>query len=212
MCQVFDVSVRRRELWMDSMSSRVRAPRVRSSGRNLSMIRATTMASSEARWWLNFGRSSRFETMSSLKRFRSGSRSWLRARVSRNTGSKRRPWRRAVAFMKPVSKEALCATRGRPAAKAMKASSATFSSGAAATSASRMPVSSVISGGMGMPGFTKVLNSAMTSGPRNSTAPISVMRSVCAFRPVVSMSKAIYSVSRGRSERPCTAVLPSMSL
>ena len=40
------------------------------------------IASSEARWWLNFGRFRWFETTSSLKRLSSGHRAWESASVS----------------------------------------------------------------------------------------------------------------------------------
>ena len=176
------------------------------------MMRATTIASSEARWWLNFGRFRWFDTMSSLKRFSSGHSAWESASVSRNTGVKRMLCRLAVALMKPTSKWALCAMIGLSPTKSMNILSASSSSGAPCTSLERMPVSSVMSAGMGICGSTKVLNSRMISPPEKITAPISVIRSFAALRPVVSISKATNSVSSGSLLLPMTALLPSMSL
>ena len=181
-------------------------------GKNFSIIRATTMASSLALWWLNWGRPRWLETMSSLKRFSSGSRAWDKARVSRNTGENFRPWRMAAALMKPTSKWALWAMMGRSPMKSMNISMASFSLGAPATSLSLMPVSWVMSGGMCLSGSTKVLKTFFISPPEKMTAPISVILSVWALRPVVSISKATNSVSRGSLLLPMTALLPSMSL
>ena len=188
------------------------APLAASMGRNLSMMRATTIASSHARWWLKSGRLRRFETWSSLWCLRSGSRYCASTSVSRYTGSNGMPARRQAALMKPVSKSALCAMIGRPPAKSRNWRMASASSGALATSASVMPVRRVISAGMGMCGLTNVSNSALISPPEKSTAPISVMRFVSRCRPVVSMSKAMNSVSSGWSLCPCTASVPSTSL
>ena len=101
---------------------------------------------------------------------------------------------------------------GRSPTKSMNILSASSSSGAPCTSLFLIPVSSVISAGMGIWGSTKVLNSRMISPPEKITAPISVMRSLWALRPVVSMSKATNSVSMGSLLLPMTALLPSMSL
>ena len=94
----------------------------------------------------------------------------------------------------------------------MNCSMASFSSGASFTSLSRMPVSSVMFAGIGFWGLTKVLKVLLISPPEKMTAPISVMRSSWALRPVVSMSKATNSVSSGSFDLPMTAALPSMSL
>ena len=121
-------------------------------------------------------------------------------------------FRRAQAVMKPTSKCALWAMMGRSPTKAMNCSRASFSFGAPCTSLSRMPVSCVMSGGMWRWGSTKVLKTSRILSPAKRMAPISVMRSVWALRPVVSMSKATNSVSSGRLDLPMTALLPSMSL
>ena len=88
---------------------------------------------------------------------------------------------------------------------------ASASPGAPATSLSRIPVSSVMLGGMGMPGSTKVLNFSPVWPFLKMTAPISVRRSVSAERPVVSTSKATNSVSSPSSHAARTAGLSSTS-
>ena len=100
---------------------------------------------------------------------------------------------------------------GRSPMKSMNICMASFSLGAPATSLSRMPVSWVISGGMWRSGSTNVLNTCFISEPEKMMAPISVMRSFIALRPVVSISKATNSVSSGSLLLPMTALLPSMS-
>ena len=66
------------------------------------------------------------------------------------------PARAQAAAMKPVSKAALWAIMGLPPQKSRKARMASPSLGAPATSLSRMPVSSVMLAGMGIPGSTKL--------------------------------------------------------
>ena len=60
--------------------------------------------------------------------------------------------------------------------------------GAGITIACVMPVSTVISGGIAMPGFTRVWNVPRHSPPRTLTAPTSVMAQRSADPPVVSRS------------------------
>ena len=60
--------------------------------------------------------------------------------------------------------------------------------GAGSTIDSVMPVSTVIIGGIGTPGFTSVSNRPSSSPPRSLSAPISVIASVLAEPPVVSRS------------------------
>ena len=60
--------------------------------------------------------------------------------------------------------------------------------GAGTTIASVMPVSSVIVGGIGTPGFTSVSIRPSSSPPRSFSAPISVIRSSAGEAPVVSRS------------------------
>ncbi len=77
--------------------------------------------------------------------------------------------------------------------------------GAAITMASVIPVRTVMKGGIGPPGLTKVWNSPMISPPRIFTAPISVMESDWAEPPVVSRSTTTKVVSinaRPRSSKP----------
>ena len=157
---------------------------------NFSSSRPHTSASSLARWWLNAGRPSLSATMSSLNLRMSGKRAWDRARVSMYRGSKGLPSRSAPAVMKPMSNSALWAHRGLSPTKSKNAPMASPSEGAPNTSRSVMPVSRWMSGGMGMPGSTKVWNRSPAVPPWNTTAPISVIRSCRSERPVVSMSKA----------------------
>ncbi len=60
--------------------------------------------------------------------------------------------------------------------------------GAGITIACVMPVRTVISGGMGMPGFTSVWNVPRHSPPRILIAPTSVIAHCAALAPVVSRS------------------------
>ena len=62
--------------------------------------------------------------------------------------------------------------------------------GAGRTIASVMPVSTVMNGGIGTPGFTSVSNVPRHSPPRYFTAPISVIWSQPGAAPVVSRSSA----------------------
>ena len=78
--------------------------------------------------------------------------------------------------------------------------------GAGKTIDSVMPVSTVIIGGIGMPGFTSVSKRPSNSPPCSFSAPISVIASVLAEPPVVSRSSTTNVVSeRGvpRSARDC---------
>ncbi len=187
------------------------APWLCSMGMNFSIMRATTSASSNARWWLNSGRPRCLLTMSSLCRRSSGSRRCASMSVSTTTGLNSMPLRSQAAAMNPVSKVALWAIMGRPPQKSRKARMASASLGAPATSLSFMPVSSVMLGGMCISGSTKVLKVSMTRPPEKSTAPISVRRSLAAERPVVSTSKATNSAVSGKSESPRTALPVSTS-
>ena len=68
-------------------------------------------------------------------------------------------------------------------------------SGASATISSVIDVSSTISSGIGISGFTKVLKESMISRFLIFTAPISVILQVINDKPVVSISKTIISSS-----------------
>ena len=211
MCLTFRVPAPESLLSTPSMSETRSAPWLWSMGMKRSIIRATTSASSKARWWLNSGRPRCFETMSSLCRLSSGSSRCESTRVSSTTGSNFIPLRSQAAAMKPVSKLALCAMIGRSPTKSRKARIASASEGAPATSESRMPVSSVMFAGIGIFGSTKVLNLSRTSPPLKSTAPISVSLSDTAERPVVSTSKATNSQSSRFVHFPRTAGRSSTS-
>ena len=77
-------------------------------------------ASSLARWWLKAGRSRCSATMSSLCRFSSGRRFWARIRLSMEGLLKGIPYFSHPAAIKPISKSALWAARGRPPANSKK--------------------------------------------------------------------------------------------
>ena len=67
-----------------------------------------------------------------------------------------------------------------------------------------MPVSSVIFAGIGIPGFAKVEKVSVICPFSTFTAPISVILSRFAERPVVSISKQINVPSSGSSLLPET--------
>ena len=78
--------------------------------------------------------------------------------------------------------------------------------GAGNTIASVMPVSTVIIGGIGTPGFTNVSKRPSSSPPRMRSAPISVIASVHGDAPVVSRSTTTNVTSDNgmpRSSRVC---------
>ena len=95
------------------------------------------------------------------------------------------------------SKVALCARTGAPATNDARAATAVRASGAPATSMLRMPVSCSISGGMGVPGSTKVWNRSTTSRPLMRAAEISMRPQSLNERPVVSVSRTTTSSSSG---------------
>ena len=72
----------------------------------------------------------------------------------------------------------------------MRGASIRSNGGALITSRSVMPVIMVISGGMGRPGLTSVVNSSTISPSRNFTAPTSMIASFPGSSPVVSRSSA----------------------
>ncbi len=86
-----------------------------------------------------------------------------------------------------MSNGALCAVSTQPRAKARKPGSTAPAAGACRTIASVMPVSSVMSRGMGLPGLIRVANSAGGLA-LTRTAPISVMLASSGSQPVVSTS------------------------
>ena len=58
-----------------------------------------------------------------------------------------------------------------------------------------MPVSTVIDGGIGSPGFTSVWNVPRHSPPRSFTAPISVMRALLGRDPPVVSTSTTQNVT-----------------
>src|SRR5579859_949101 len=131
-----------------------------------------------------------------------------------------------------MSNGALCATMAAPPAKSRNPGSTSAMGGAAPTIASVMPVSAVMSGGIGTPGLTSAENSDQGRLGRSLTAPISVMLAASASQPVVSTSTTTRSpggstgtagsrpdsnqgsarpvpVSRGRASPSASAARPS---
>src|SRR5699024_7727383 len=95
---------------------------------------------------------------------------------------------RVAALRKPTSNRALCATQTVLWANSRNAGSTSVIGGACITMAVVMPVSTVIIGGTGTPGFTSDWNSPSTCPPRTLTAPISVIAEPDGEPPVVSRS------------------------
>ena len=109
-------------------------------------------------------------------------------------------------MIKEVSNDALCATTTAPSPQYLRNSAmASASFGASATISSVIPVSSVIFSGIGIPGFTKVENLSVISPLTSLNAPISVILSLEALRPVVSISNTTNSPLSGISDSPLTA-------
>ena len=82
------------------------------------------------------------------------------------------------------SRSGCCARRSPRRARTRETPASTSAMrGAGSTIASVMPVSTVIIGGIGTPGFTNVSNVPSSSPPRSRSAPISVIASVRATRP-----------------------------
>ena len=82
-----------------------------------------------------------------------------------------------AASRKPQSKRTLWPTITVPCRNSSNDGSSSSIGGAGNTIASVIPVSNVISGGIGTPGFTSVSTCPSSSPPRSLSAPISVMRS-----------------------------------
>ena len=102
-----------------------------------------------------------------------------------------------TASMKVRSNVALCARTGLPATKSARAATAVRASGAPATSMLRMPVRRSISGGIGVPGSTKVSKRSTTSRPLRRAAEISMRSQSLNESPVVSVSMTTTSSSSG---------------
>ena len=95
-----------------------------------------------------------------------------------------------------MSYGALWATHTAPRANSRNAGSTSASPGAGAIIAWVMPVSTVMNGGTGSPGLTRVANSPSSSPARTLTAPISVIPQPSGAPPVVSRSTTTKVVSR----------------
>ncbi len=87
-----------------------------------------------------------------------------------------------------MSKGALCAVSTQPRAKARNPGSIAPIGGAWLTIASVIPVSAVMSAGIGCPGLTRAENSIGGRPSPILTAPISVMLASSGSQPVVSTS------------------------
>ena len=98
------------------------------------------------------------------------------------------PHARRAASRNARSKRTLWPTITVPALNSTNAARTDSMRGAGSTIAWVMPVRTVISGGMGMPGFTSVWNVPRHSPPRSLTAPTSVIAHWAALAPVVSRS------------------------
>ena len=94
-----------------------------------------------------------------------------------------------------MSNGALWATSTAPRANSRNAGSTASIRGAAATIDVVMPVSTVMNGGISLPGLTSVSNSPSTSPPRTLTAPISVIALSSGDPPVVSRSTTTNVIS-----------------
>ena len=107
-----------------------------------------------------------------------------------------------TASMNVRSKVALWASTGEPATNSASAATASRGEGASATSRLEMPVSLVISAGMGPPGCTKVSKRPTTSRPDMRAADISMRSQSLKESPVVSVSRTTTSSSRGPKPLP----------
>ena len=107
-----------------------------------------------------------------------------------------------TASMKVRSKVALWASTGDPPTNSASAATASRALGASMTSRLVMPVSRVISSGMGPQGWTKVSKRSTTSRPDIRAAEISMRSQSLKERPVVSVSRTTTSSSSGPKSRP----------
>ncbi len=74
-----------------------------------------------------------------------------------------------------------------------------------------MPVSTVMNGGIGSPGLTRVPNSPSCSPPRTFTAPISVIPQPSGAPPVVSRSSTTNVVVRSWAAPPSASSASKLS-
>ncbi len=87
-----------------------------------------------------------------------------------------------------MSKRTLWPTSTVPPTNSTRAGSTAETRGATVTMDSVIPVSTVMAGGMALPGLTRVWNVPRHSPPRSFMAPISVMACSLGDPPVVSRS------------------------
>jgi hypothetical protein len=83
--------------------------------------------------------------------------------------------------------------------------------GAGSTMASVIPVRTVMNGGIGSRGLTRVANSPISSPPRTLTAPISVMPPASGAPPVVSRSTTTNVVANSDRSRASSNSASSVS-
>ena len=138
--------------------------------------------------------------MSSLWRFKSVNTARASGSVSSTVSGSSTPAFSASMRKKPMSKDALCAQTTCPRQNSASAGITSPTEGAPATMSSVMLCTLMVSGGMRMPGLTMVwYSSTILSSMPILTAAISMMRSLPACRPVVSMSSTTYSRPMGPS-------------
>ena len=101
-----------------------------------------------------------------------------------------------------MSKGALCATSTAPARNSRKRGQHLLDRRRGRTIAWVIPVSTVMNGGIGPPGLTRVANSPSSSPPRTLTAPISVMPAAVGR---AAGGLQVHHHERGRSRRPDVA-------
>ena len=179
---------------------------------NFRKTSAVASASLTARWCPSRETPNCSQTMSSLCFFSSGRSERESSNVSRTVFFTSMPhFRSAFRRIKPVSKLALCATSTASWQNSRNLGKISVMTGASATISFVMPVSLVISAGMGRSGFTKVLKRSIILPSTTFTAPISVMLSVSLESPVVSISNTT-KVSSRDCPRGMVTTLPKSSI
>jgi len=98
------------------------------------------------------------------------------------------------------SNAALCATIVRPPTARARSAPTRAIGGASATRASSMPVSCVVSNGIGRIGRTSEDHCSMISGPRATTTAASMISSQPGSKPVVSRSRNAISSSKPKTD------------
>ncbi len=170
---------------------------------NLIKICAVHSASSTARWWFCREICSSFATVSSLKRFKPGSRYLAIATVSATVNTQSSP--RSAQFLRinPISNSALCATMTQPLQNSINSGRITAISGSFITMSSRIFVSSSMANGIGTLGLTNFEKRPVIFPPSTFTAPISIILCTFGLSPVVSRSN---TTNEPDSSCPCGSV------